>query len=38
MENQAKKLKDGAEKLRDKNTSHSLDMVLSIEKTAVYFT
>jgi len=32
MENQAKKRKDGAERLRDKNTSHSLDKVLPIEK------
>jgi len=32
MENQAKKRKDGAERLRDKNTSHSLDKVIPIEK------
>ena len=32
MENQAKKRKDGAEKLRDKKTPHSLDKVLPIEK------
>ena len=32
MENQAKKRKGGAEKLRDKKTSPSLDKVLPIEK------
>ena len=37
MENQAKKRKDGAERLRDKNTSHSLDKVLPIEKRLCLF-
>ena len=32
MENQAKKRKGGAEQLRDKKTSPSLDKVLPIEK------
>ena len=32
MENQAKKREDAAARLRDKNTSHSLDKVLPIEK------
>ena len=37
MENQAKKRKGGAEKLRDQKTSPSLDKVFPIEKRLCLF-